>query len=400
MAAEETASKNETETAGWPLLVGLGVAQIVSWGTIYYGFALLLQPLQRALGAGQGVIVGAYSVALLAAGIGAPWVGRAIDRGGGRAVMTAGSLLAALSFAALAYVESVALLYVVWLALGIAMAATLYEPAFAVVTQAFGPRYRRAITVLTLFGGFASTVFWPATAALIERFGWRDAVLFLAAFNLFINVPLHALLLPRGRPRTSAQRGPATTAAPTGTTAFIALAVALLAQAIAISALAVHFLPLLVARDMTPVAAAAVGALIGPMQVLGRIVEAAVSPRASAVAVGRVVVLMLPAALLTLYGAGTNALLLGLYVVLYGAGNGAMTIVRGAVPVELWGREHYGALMGWLATPAMLARASGPFLASLLWTWAGGYDVVLLVLAAIAVAAAVAFHVAVARRRP
>ena len=400
MAANEPASKNGTESAGWPLLIGLGLAQIVSWGTIYYGFALLLPPLQRALGAGQGVVVGAYSVALLAAGIGAPWVGRAIDRGGGRAVMTAGSLLAALAFAALSRVESVAALYLVWLGLGVAMAATLYEPAFAVVTQAFGPRYRRAITVLTLFGGFASTVFWPATAALIERFGWRDAVLFLAAFNLCINVPLHALLLPGGRARTAAPRGPATTAMPIGTTSFIALATALLAQAIAISALAVHFLPLLVARDMTPVAAAAVGALIGPMQVLGRIVEMTASPRASAVAVGRVVVLMLPAALLTLYGAGTDPRLLAIYAILYGAGNGAMTIVRGAVPVELWGREHYGALMGWLATPAMLARASGPLLASLAWSWAGGYDAVLLLLAAIAAAAAVAFHVAVGRRRP
>jgi MFS family permease len=394
--AANDSSTTGTEAAGWPLLIGLGIAQIISWGTVYYSFALLMQPLQRELGARQSVIVGAYSLALLVSGLVAPWIGRTIDRRGGRVVMTAGSLAAAVLFALLARVESLVALYLIWIGLGVVMAATLYEPAFAVLTQTYGVRYRRAITVLTLFGGFASTVFWPVTAALIEQFGWREALLWLALVNLLVNVPVHGWLLPNSSvPRdTGVVAGGKATSVPFSDRAFIALALALLGQAIVMSALAVHLLALLETRGMTPVAAAAIGALVGPMQVLGRVIEFAISGRASAVGVGRVVVILLPLAVLTLYGAGTESLLLVLFALLYGTGNGAMTIVRGAVPVELWGRAQYGAIMGWLATPSMLARASGPIVASLLWVSVGGYDAVLLVLVAIAVLAAIAFHIA------
>jgi len=398
--AANDSSTTGTEAAGWPLLIGLGIAQIVSWGTIYYSFALLLQPLQRELGASQSVIVGAYSMALLVSGLAAPLIGRSIDRRGGRGVMTAGSLAAAVLFALLSRVESLIALYLIWIGLGVAMAATLYEPAFAVLTQTYGARYRRAITVLTLFGGFASTVFWPLTAALIERFGWRDALLWLALINLLFNVPVHAGLLPNAAaPRDAPVLASGQSAGVRFfDRVFLALALALLGQALVMSALAVHLLALLGTRGMTPVAAAGIGALVGPMQVLGRVIEFLISGRASAVRVGRIVVLLLPLALLTLYGAGTQWLPLVLFAVLYGGGNGAMTIVRGAVPVELWGRARYGATLGGLATPAMLARASGPIVASLLWASVGGYDAVLLVLAAVAVLAAFTFHVAVRGR--
>jgi predicted MFS family arabinose efflux permease len=264
--------------------------------------------------------------------------------------------------------------------------------------QLYGARYRRAITVLTLFGGVASTVFWPVTAALLERFGWRSTSLGLAVFTLFCLL-VHALTLPRAH--VAAPGGPAGAPdrPPLRTRPFIALAVALLAQAIAITALSVHLLPILTGRGLTLAQAAAIGALFGPMQVAGRVLEMLVSPRASAIAVGRIVVWMLPAALWILLGGGVDPLALVLFAVLYGIGNGAMTIVRGAVPVELWGRANYGALMGWLAFPSMLARASGPLLASVIWTMAGGYDAVLTVLIGCTLLAVVAFYAAV-RKRP
>ena len=184
------------EPAAWRLIIALGITQIISWGSIYYLFALLMEPLQQALAADKQQVVGAFSLALLVSGLATPWVGRSIDRAGGRAVMTAGSLGGALLLALLARVTTLPALYAVWLGLGLVLATTLYAPAFAVLTQAFPQHYRRAIGALMLFGGFASTVFWPLTTLLIERLGWRDAVLVLAAINLLVCGPLHAWLLP------------------------------------------------------------------------------------------------------------------------------------------------------------------------------------------------------------
>jgi predicted MFS family arabinose efflux permease len=377
----------------WPLLVALGVTQIVSWGSIYYAFALLLEPLQRDLGAERSAVAGAFSVALLVSGLCATWIGRTIDRVGGRSVMTLGSAAAALLLAALSQVNSLPALYAAWTGLGVVMAATLYEPAFAVIAHAFRARYRRALTVLTLFGGLASTVFWPLTTALIERFGWREAVLWLAAINLALCVPLH-LLLPR-------PAGPATGAPPAGAAPrrtrlwadrrFRALTLAFLAHYIVVSAIAAHLIALLLARGLSPSAAAAIGALIGPMQVAGRVVEFGASRWVRVGQVGRIAAAAMPLSLLALYWAGASTPGLMLFAVLFGAGNGAMTVVRGALPVEMYGRDHYGAIAGALATPGLLARAVGPTLAAMLWIALGGYGPVSLALLAVAATGALAF---------
>jgi predicted MFS family arabinose efflux permease len=312
--------------------------------------------------------------------------------------MTFGSLLTVCCFAALARVQSVAALYLIWIGLGLAMAATLYEPAFAVITQLFGPRYRRAITVLTLWGGLASTVFWPLAAWLLQAYGWRATALWLAGANVFC-FAVHALLLPRAQ-GTGVTHSSATGAPlPLRTLPFIALATALLAQAIVITALSLHLLPILTGRGLSLGQAAAIGAIFGPAQVAGRVLEMAISPRASAIATGRVVTLCLPLAVALLLAAGDQFVALIGFALLYGLGNGMMTIVRGAAPVELWGRENYGALMGWLALPATLARASGPLLASLVLAAAGGYATVLLLLISAGVVAVIAFYLAGRGRR-
>ncbi len=385
--------------ASWRLLVALGITQIVSWGSIYYAFALLLEPLQRDLGAGRSAIAGAFSVALLVSGLCASWIGRTIDRIGGRRVMALGSLGAALLMAALSQVQSAAALYLVWSGLGAVMAATLYEPAFVVIAQVCRSGYRRALTALTLFGGLASTVFWPLTTVLIEHFGWRGAVLWLAAINLLLCVPLHLALLPRsavalpGVPQRGAagarQRRPLWT-----DRRFRALALAFLAHYVLVSAIAAHLIALLLARGMTPGAAAAVGALIGPMQVAGRIVEFGASRWLTAGQVGRIAAAAMPVSLVVLLAAGTNVFALAVFAALYGAGNGAMTVVRGALPVELYGPDNYGAIAGALATPGLMARAVGPTAAALLWTALGGYAGATAALAAVGMLGAVAFAIA------
>jgi MFS family permease len=394
------ADSASTPAAGgrqWQLLTALGVTQIVSWGSIYYAFALLLEPLQRDLGAGKSEIAGAFSVALLVSGLCATWIGRTIDRLGGRWVMTLGSAGAVLLLVALAHVHSVAALYTVWIGLGMAMAATLYEPAFVVIAQAFRAGYRRALTVLTLFGGLASTVFWPLTTALIERLGWREAVLWLAAINLLVCVPLHLALLPRTSGATTlASRAKSGTARARLWTdrRFRALAVAFLAHYVVVSAIAAHLIALLLARGMTPAAAAGIGALIGPMQVAGRVVEFGASRWLQVGQVGRVAATAMPLSLLALLWADVSLVGLTVFAVLFGAGNGAMTVVRGALPVEMYGRDNYGAIAGALATPGLLARAVGPIFAALLWSALDGYEPATVVLVAVATAGAVAFIVA------
>lgn len=252
--------------------------------------------------------------------------------------------------------------------------------------------------MLTLFGGFASTVFWPLATALIERHGWRDALLVLAALNLLVCAPLHSWLLPRaGRCATAARSAEApsrTLGDVLADRSFHLLAFAFLAHALVVAALGVHLIAMLVAKGLAPLAAAGVGAMVGPMQVLGRLTEFAVSRRMSAVQVGRVAVLLQPLALLAFLYADSRSWMLALFAFLYGAGNGALTIVRGTAPVELYGRAHYGAVTGALATPGLLARAAGPIVAAAIAALPGGYTAALWTLIALAAAAALAFFAA------
>jgi MFS family permease len=398
-------SQSSVRLRGAWLIVALGVTQIVSWGSVYYLAALLMEPLRLALATSQPVIVGAVSLSILVSGLAAPWVGRRIDQHGGRVVMTVGSVAAALLLALLSRVGSVWMLYAIYIGLGLAMAATLYPPAFAVVTQAFGTSYRRAITVVTLFGGFASTVFWPLTTWLVELLGWRDAVLVLAGINLLLCVPLHLLLPPAPHPLTApsgARRSALSAHEARRSPGFYALSLSFVGHAVVIAAISVHLLEMLTARGLSATEAATLAALVGPMQVAGRIVELAISGRASAVAVGRFVTWLLPLSMLLLWAAadlGEIGLLLVLFAALYGVGNGTMTIVRGAVPAELYGREHYGEISGALNGPSLVAGAAAPLLASLLLAALGDYQRVLLVLAAIGALGAIGFAVAVHRAR-
>lgn len=375
-------------------VLALGVTQITGWGTIFYLFPLLLDLLPGALGASRVEIVGAFSVALLLAGVLAPAVGHWIDGHGGRGLMAAGSLLAAVALAALSSVTSLGQFYLVWALLGVAMACTLYEPAFAVLTRAFTRHQRRAIAGLTLFGGLASTVFWPLGQALIDAIGWRSTAQVFAAINLLLCVPLHALALPRGAgPRLSAARAGSAAALrqalqdPT----FRLLAAAFTANILVFSATSVHLLAMLSAKGLTPAQAAAFGALIGPMQVAGRLAEMLFGGHLPPSRVGLIAMGLLPLSLLLLVAGGASSWTFIAFALLYGAGNGVMTIVRGAIPVELYGRDHYGVVNGALAAPVLLAKAAGPLVAALALLVAPDYDTVALLLAAIAAASLVFF---------
>jgi predicted MFS family arabinose efflux permease len=265
--------------------------------------------------------------------------------------------------------------------LGVALAATLYEPAFAVLTRLHPETYRLRITTMTLVGGFASTVFIPLTALAIEAWGWRSALVALALVNALFCLPVHALWL---RDRTVAgapprARGPVfdeNFRRALKHPAFWGLGLSFTAYGAVASALTFHIIPLLEERHVPTATMLTAIALFGPAQVAGRIALLALGRRASAVLVGRLGFTVLPLSILLLLLPSSLAALFIFYL-LFGASNGVITVVRGtAVPELLW-RESYGAINGALTLPTNLARAAAPWGAALLWSASWSYNAVL-----------------------
>ena len=376
-----------------PFIPALALTLVISWGSLYYAFALLVRPMQAELQASNAALMGAYSLGLLVWGLATGVVGALLPRIGGRVLMTVGSLLAGLMFHALGRVESVLATCIVWCGLGLAMAMTLYEPAFAIVVQACPADRRRNITVLALAGGLASSVFWPLTAALVEHLGWRGAASALGGLQLLLCAPLHAALLPGGA-RNAATGAPAhatASAEPAPRRVLALLALAFSVNGFVTAALAMHVIPLLESRGAAPGTAVMLAACIGPMQVLGRALEFMSGGALDARRLGLLALGLIPLALGALWLAAWQPLLCGLFIAAYGAGLGLMTIVRATTPLALFGPERYAALSGTLGTPALLARAAGPMGAAWLLGALPGTGSVMLLLAAAGALATAAF---------
>ena len=221
-------------------------------------------------------------------------------------------------------------------------------------------RSRRAVTALTLFGGFASTVFWPLTHWLVESVGWRDTCWYYAAAQLLLCLPLYLFAAPAHGGVVVRQPGSAISRAAPDPARFRWLAMAFALVSFAFSVLSVHLIGLLGESGIAERDAILVGTVFGPMQVLARIVEFSVAPHVRAVAVGRVAFLLMACALAALCVVDGRREVAFVFAALYGASNGTLTIVRGTVPAELFGREQYGALLGKLALPSFLAKAIAP----------------------------------------
>lgn len=364
-------------------LVGwLSLAQLISWGSIFYTFALVMAPVERDLGLSRAESSLAFSLALLVEGLLAYPVGRWIDRGHERVVMTGGSVLAGVCLLLQGSVTGMVGFYAVWAGLGAAMAATLYAPAFAVVTRRFPLDFRRAIILMTFLGGLASTVFIPLTAWLMALWGWRHAFMALAALHLLVCAPLHALAL-RGAPRPGPRVAAAEPQAVKGVSDFIFSAPFLLIGVFVVLLMAVtvalpaHMVSLLRENGLREVWVIAIPAGIGVIQVLGRLLlyffEHHVDPHLA----NRLIPCLIPLGLLALLAAPLSvdwqvgAVLL--FVLLYGLGNGMLTIVKGTAIAQYVNRDHVATLNGALGLPLALARAAAPLLLGLLWTAQAGY---------------------------
>jgi len=348
----------------WRAVPVLGVTQILSWGTIYYTPVLIVPLIVADRGWSIAFGMGGFSVGLLTAGLAAPYVGRAIDRFGGHVVMTIGSLIGALGLALIVHAASRPAYLAVWMVLGVAMAANLYDAAFASLGRIFGTAARRPITALTLVGGFASTVSWPATHFLIDGLDWRSTYLIYAALLAFVSAPLHALALPRGRHRAHAAapsetQAPAEVLPPYGLP-FILVAAAFACYAFVPSGLSAHLLAIFARSGIDAGTVVWIGALFGPAQVGARLIEFTFGRELHPLWVVRFALTMLLCAFVMLALAGISAPAAAAFALMFGGANGLVTITRGAVPLALFGAAGYGRLMGRLAGPWLLMQAAAP----------------------------------------
>lgn len=382
------------------ILPALGLTQIISWGSLYYSLAILAAPIHAELGFSPLTIFGAFTLGMLLSGVVSPYVGRWIDRRGGRWLMASGSVLAALAFLLLTVAHGPITFALAWLIAGLAMAGCLYEPAFATLHQLSPARYRRMVTILTLFGGFASTVFWPLSYALVDAFGWRATVLAFSLTHLLVCAPVHALLLPSRAHRKQIAAAPAVTLAPTCDPRYHWLAISFASATFVFAVLSSFLISVLENRNFATQDAVVIAAVIGPMQVLGRAVEWVLSARVSVLKMGVVAFSALALAMLVL-ASGEGEMGLGIvFAVLYGTANGVMTIVRGAAPLELFGGKNVGALLGQLARPNFIAKALAPALFAGFYQLGMTHALGLLILGGLSVAALISFVIASRPSKP
>lgn len=385
------------------LIIALGITQVIGYGTLYYAFAVLAPRMTASFGWAPEWTYGGFAAGLLAAGLVAPVTGRLIDSYGTRMVMSIGSVLAGLALFALAEARGPISYFVAMIVLEAVATMVLYDAAFAALTQAKGASARRAISQLTLIGGFASTLFWPLTTALLAEFDWRGIYRIYAILQIVVCVPLHLFLLP-SRVRVPAHAAPASSGGDAAAgdylhgdarrSAFVLLALAFSLQGFVVSAMSVHMLTMLQGLGLSAAVAVGIGAMVGPSQVAGRLVEMLFGTGLQPVTTAWTSALLMPLGFMLLLAGGMTATLAGLFAIAYGISMGLGSIVRGTVPLQLFGPAGYGAMLGKLSAPGLAIKAAAPLAFAILIERAGQVPSMLLLIAFSAIAAIALFALA------
>jgi MFS family permease len=389
---------------GWVLVVTLGVTETISWGVLYYAFTVYLAPMEAELGWSRGEMTGAFSLAVLLAGVAAIPVGRWLDRHGPRLLMTVGSIIASLLVVSWANVRSLPQLYLTWAGIGLCMSATLYDPAFATASRWFRRNRVRALTAITLMAGFASTIFIPLAGYLVQVQGWRPSLLTLGLVLAVGTIAPHALVLRR-RPEdlgllpdgSTVEHAPETARPPARMHAgealrhasFRWLAAAFGLTTIATAAVGIHLLPYLQDRGYDPTFAASLTGLIGAMQVVARLFIAPLGDRGSPRLLAAWVMALQPVSLLVLLLVPSTVGVV-VFVVLFGAQRGLNTLTRPALIADLYGAEQFASIAGVLQFLLSLAQAGAPYAAGAAYDQVRSYEPVfwaLVVISALAVLA-------------
>ena len=386
---------------GWVQVAVLGLTETVSWGIVYYAYAVLLAPMQREMGWSTSAVTGAFSLALAVSGLAAYPVGRWLDRHGARAAMTGGSVLSVALLLAWADVRDLVGLYAVFAGLGVAMALVLYEPSFAVVATWFSRKRGQALTLLTTIAGFASTIFLPLTAWLVDRQGWRGALVTLAVVLAVATIPLHALVLRR-RPedlglRPDGEAADERSASP-GPRRSVATAEALRGTDLLVAGARVRDRDAGAGRDQCPPDSLPDRRRPRPglrrdrrrRDRLHEVPEPAALRPARRPPLGAA----LTAALFAMQAAALGVLVLSpgvlgalAFAVVFGAAVGAVTTARPALLAEVYGRTNYAAISGAMTASGVVARAAAPLGIGMLFDATGTYAPVLWGLAALSLVA-------------
>jgi MFS family permease len=372
---------------GWNIVVALAITETISWGIIYYAFAVFITATEQEMGWTRTEITGAFSLGLLVTGAMAFLVGNWIDRHGARWLMTVGSLLAVCLLVAWSRVQTLPELYMVWIGLGVCASLLWYEPAFTVIAQWFDQKRTRALAIITFAAGFASTIFIPLSDALLHQFGWRDATLILAMLLGITTIPLHALvlrhspqrmgLLPDGESQTLATSKPKVEGVnlrdALRSPSFWWLALAFGLAYLASNALRFHVIPLLMERGISATMAAFAGGSIGALQVAGRLVFTPLDQR---IPIRRMVggVFSLEALSVILIFLSPSGIAVGAFIILFGAAYGAQTLARPAILADLYGSTHYGRISSVLVIVLTLSSTLAPVGASWLYDQTGSYE--------------------------
>lgn len=342
----------------------LGLTQILTWGSLFYPPVLTVPLIAAEHGWSLTFAMGGFSGGLFVGGLVAPTVGKLIDRFGGNMVMAFGSLAGAAGLVLLTVAAHPAAYFVTWMVLGVAMAASLYDPAFASLGRIFGAGARRPITLITFAGGFASTVSWPSTLFLIDVVGWRGAYLTYAAILACVAAPLLAFALPRERaappataPGRAANTGP--TMAPNGFP-FVVLVAAFALYASIPSGLSAHLLAIFRRGGMDAATAVAIGALFGPAQVVVRLCEFVFGSNMHPLNIARGALALLLCAFVMLLLAGISTPYAVAFAIMFGMSNGLLTLSRGTVPLALFGSHGYGRTVGRIAGPSLVMQSAAP----------------------------------------
>ena len=371
-------SQRQGNKRGDPMIVAvnvLGISQITAWGTSYYSLGVLAKPIVAETGWTLSTVFLGFSVALLVMGFISSWVGRFIDQIGGRAVMSVGTAIVSAGLLALSQVNARGSYMAAWALVGIGMRCTLYDAAFAALVQVTPTRGRQAISYLTLYGAYASTVFWVIGHYLNDAYGWRATFIIFAVINLIICLPLNWIGLadrdPSDRLAATEAKGTTSPEGPVLRGRMRMVGIALFALIMSLNGfvfgvLSIQLVPLLEAAGLAGGTAVWVASLKGHGQFAGRVVEIFFGRDLRAMTIARIAIGIVPASLALLYFARGDLAQLVVFTLLLGASQGVVTIVRGAVPLALFGAEGYGAVLGLIATPILLVNAFSPTLFALL----------------------------------
>jgi len=352
----------------------LGITQITAWGTSFYCLGVLAKPIVADTGWPLTTVFFGFSVALLVMGFISNWVGRTIDRVGARAVMCIGTVIVSAGLLALSQAKDPVSYLAIWAVLGVGMRCCLYDAAFAALVQVTPSRGRKAISYLTLYGAYASTVFWVIGHYLNETYGWRGTLIAFAAINLVICLPLNWVGLARHDALEATVPVATSRPSPDGPVlegrmrviGMFLFAVIMSLNGFVFGIISIQLVPLLEAAGLAGATAVWVASLKGHGQFAGRVVEIFFGRNLKAMTIARISIAVLPASLVLLLLSNGALLQLVAFTLLLGAAQGVITIVRGAVPLALFGAKGYGAVLGVIATPILLVNALSPAIFALL----------------------------------